>query len=457
MKTSTETLSPTRVKLTIEVPFEDFKPSLDRAYKSISGQIQVPGFRKGKVPAAIVDQRVGRGAVLDQAINDALPAWYSQALQEAEIKPLSQPEIDLTKFADGEPIEITAELDVRPPITVPDVAGISVQVADAEVADGDVDEQLKALQEQFATYIDVERAAADGDAITVDLSAADKGGKPVEGAQGEGLPYTIGSGALLDGLDAAVIGLSAGDEKTFSTQLVGGELKGKDVDVTVKVTDVKERQLPELDDDFASTVGDFEKLADLRADLVERLTRAKRMEQAAEARDNVLTEIVDKVDVPLPDGLVDGEVAERRQQTLQQLAFAGLTLEGYLEDQGQTEEEFDAELERQVRESIVAGFILDEIAVAEEIGLEENELTEHIVRRAQQSGEDPQSYIQHVVEHNHVPELMAEIIRAKALASLVEAATVKDASGNVIDLAALRGDGSVADETDEAGESADSE
>lgn len=457
MKTSTETLSPTRVKLTIEVPFEDFKPSLDRAYKSIGGQIQVPGFRKGKVPAAIVDQRVGRGAVLDQAINDALPAWYSQALQEAEIKPLSQPEIDLTKFADGEPIEITAELDVRPPITVPDVAGISVQVADAEVADSDVDEQLKALQEQFATYIDVERAAADGDAITVDLSAADKDGKPVEGAQAEGLPYTIGSGALLDGLDDAVIGLSAGDEKTFSTELVGGELKGKDVDVTVKVTDVKERQLPELDDDFASTVGDFEKLADLRADLVERLTRAKRMEQAAEARDNVLTEIVDKVDVPLPDGLVDGEVAERRQQTLQQLAFAGLTLEGYLEDQGQTEEEFDAELERQVRESIVAGFILDEIAVAEEIGLEENELTEHIVRRAQQSGEDPQSYIQHVVEHNHVPELMAEIIRAKALASLVEAATVKDASGNVIDLAALRGDGTVADEADEAGESADSE
>lgn len=453
MKTSTETLSPTRVKLTIEVPFEDFKPSLDRAYKSIGGQIQVPGFRKGKVPAAIVDQRVGRGAVLDQAINDALPAWYSQALQEAELKPLSQPEIDLTKFADGEPIEITAELDVRPPITVPDASGISVQVADAEVADSDVDEQLNALRDQFATYIDVERAAADGDAITIDLSASDKDGNPVEGAQAEGLPYTIGSGALLDGLDEAVTGLSVGDEKTFSTELVGGELKGKDVDVAVKVTDVKERQLPELDDEFASTVGDFETLADLRADLVERLTRAKRMEQAAEARDNVLTEMVDQVDVPLPDGLVTGEVAERRQQTLQQLAFAGLTLEGYLEDQGQTEEEFDAELERQVRESIVAGFILDEIAVANEIGLEENELTEHIVRRAQQSGQDPQSYIQHVVEHNHVPELMAEVIRAKALANLVESAKVTDASGNVIDLAALQADGSISDGEDtEAGE-----
>ncbi|MFL6089750.1 MAG: trigger factor [Aeromicrobium sp.] len=454
MKTSTESLSPTRVKLTIEVPFADFQPSLDKAYKSIGGQIQVPGFRKGKVPAAIVDQRVGRGAVLDQAINDALPAWYNEAIQDAELRPLSQPEIDLTKFADGEPIEITAELDVRPPITVPDPTSISVQVADAEVTDGDVDEQLDALRERFATFTDVERPAADGDAVTLDLSAADKDGEPVEGAQAEGLPYTIGSGALLDGLDEAVTGLSAGDETTFATTLVGGELKGQDVDVTVKLTDVKERQLPDLDDDFAATAGDFENLDELTADLRERLTRAKRMEQAAEARDNVLTEIVDKVDVPLPESLVSGEVDERRQQTVQQLAMAGLTLEGYLEEQGQTVEEFDAEIERQVRESIVAGFILDEIALANEIGLEDQELTEHVIRRAQQSGQDPNSYIQHVMEHNHIPELMAEIIRAKALANLVESAKVTDASGNVVDLASLQGDGSLADEADEADEAA---
>jgi trigger factor len=446
VKTSTETLSPTRVKLTIEVPFEDFQPSLDKAYRSIGGQIQVPGFRKGKVPAAVVDQRVGRGAVLDQAINDALPTWYSQAVQEAELKPLSQPEIDLTKFADGEPIEITAELDVRPPITVPDVKGMTVEVADAEVSDADVDEQLEALRERFATYTDVERAAADGDAVTVDLSAADKDGNLIDGAQATELPYTIGSGSLLDGLDEAIIGKSAGETATFSTELVGGELKGQQVDVTVTVRDIKERQLPELDDDLAATAGDFDTLDELRADLVERLTRAKRMEQAAEARDSVLTEIVDKVDVPLPDGLVDAEVAERRQQTEQQLAFAGLTLESYLENQGQTAEEFDAEMERQVRESIIAGFILDEIAVADQIGLEDNELTEHIIRRAQQSGQDPNSYIQHVMEHNHVPDLMAEIIRAKALANLVESATVKDASGNVVDLAALQADGSLGED-----------
>ena len=448
MKTSTESLSPTRVKLTIEVPFEDFQPSLDKAYKSIGGQIQVPGFRKGKVPAAIVDQRVGRGAVLDQAINDALPAWYSEAVQDAELRPLSQPEIDLAKFADGEPIEITAELDVRPPITVPDPASISVQVQSAEVSDADVDEQLDALRERFATFTDVERAAADGDAVTLDLSAADADGEPVEGAQAEGLPYTIGSGALLDGLDEAIIGLSAGESTTFGTELVGGELKGKQVDVTVKLTDVKERQLPPLDDELAQTAGDFDTLDDLKADLRERLTRAKRMEQAAEARDSVLTEIVDKLDAPLPDGLVASEVEERRQATLQQLAMAGLSLENYLDDQNQTVEEFDAEIERQVRESIVAGFVLDEIAVANEIGLEDQELTEHVIRRAQQSGQDPNEYIQHVMEHNHIPELMAEIIRAKALAKLVESAEVTDADGNVVDLASLQGDGSLATDED---------
>ncbi|HUS22592.1 MAG TPA: trigger factor [Aeromicrobium sp.] len=448
MKTSTESLSPTRVKLTIEVPFEDFQPSLDKAYKSIGGQIQVPGFRKGKVPAAIVDQRVGRGAVLDQAINDALPNWYSEAVQDAELRPLSQPEIDLAKFADGEPIEITAELDVRPPITVPDPASISVQVQNAEVSDADIDEQLEALRERFATFTDVERAAADGDAVTLDLAAADKDGKQVEGAQAESLPYTIGSGALLDGLDDAVIGLSAGESTTFSTELVGGELKGTDVDVTVKLTDVKERQLPDLDDDFAQTAGDFDTLDALKSDLRERLTRAKRMEQAAEARDSVLTEIVDKLDAPLPDGLVAAEVEERRQATLQQLAFAGLTLEGYLEEQGQTVEEFDAEIERQVRESIIAGFVLDEIAVANAIGLEDQELTEHVIRRAQQSGQDPNEYIQHVMEHNHIPELMAEIIRAKALSNLVESAKVTDADGNVVDLASLQADGSLSTDED---------
>ncbi|KQX72594.1 trigger factor [Aeromicrobium sp. Root472D3] len=447
MKSTTETLSPTRVKLTIEVPFEEFKPSLDAAYKTIGSQITIPGFRKGKVPAAIVDQRVGRGPVLDEAINAALPGWYSQALQDTNLQPLSQPEIDLSKFEDGEPIEITAELDVRPELTIPDISTIEVTVEDAEVSDDDVTEQLTALQERFATFAEVDRAVAEGDFLTIDLSAA-QNGEEIPEAQAAGMPYTVGKATMLDGLDEAVIGLSAGETKTFTTQLVGGELAGQDVDVTVTVKDVKEQQLPELDEEFAQTASEFDTIDELKADLTDRVTRGKRMEQANEARDLVLDEIVSKIDAPLPESLVTEELTSRRQQIEQQLAMAGVPFQQYLDDEEQTVDEFEAELEKRVRDSLVAQFVLDQIVADQEFGIDDNELSQHIMRRAQQSGEDPNSYIQHIMEHNHVPEMVSEVLRGKALASLVEGAKVSDKSGNVIDLARLQADGTFADESD---------
>ena len=452
MKSSTESLSATRIKLTIEVPFDEFEPSLDEAYKTIGSQVTVPGFRKGKVPAAVVDQRVGRTVVLDEAINTVLPQWYSQAVQEQEIQPLSQPEIDLTKFSDGEPIEITAELDIRPEIELPDVSAIAVEVADADVADRDVDEQLDGLRERFATFTEVERPVQDGDSLTIDLAATDTDGKLIEGAEAQGMPYTVGQGEVLDGLDEAVTGLKAGGTATFSSQLVGGELKGKDVEVTVTVTDVKERHLPELDDEFAQMASEFDTVEELRADLLERVTRGKRMEQANEARDLVLDEIIGQIDVPLPDALVAEELGSRREQVTQQLAFAGMSMEAYLEDEGQTADEFEADLERRVRESIIAQFVLDQVVADGEFGIDDTELSQHIMRRAQQSGQDPNSYVQHIMEHNHVPEMMSEVLRGKALASLVESASVKDASGNDLELSRLRADGSIATDEDLAAE-----
>jgi trigger factor len=450
VKSTTENLSPTRVKLTIEVPFEEFEPSLQAAYKSIGAQITVPGFRKGKVPSAIVDQRVGRGVVLDEAINSALPGWYSEALQEEKIQPLSQPEIDLAKFVDGEPIEVTAELDVRPEITLPDLSKISVTVADAEVSDDDVTEQLDALRERFATFTEVERAAAEGDSVTIDLSAATKDGTAIEEAQAEGLPYVIGKATMLDGLDEALTGLEKGGTATFATTLVGGDRKGEEVDVTVVLTDVKEQHLPELDEEFAQMASEFDTVEELRADLTERVTRGKRMEQAAEARDLVLEEIVDQVDAPLPEDLVTEEIASRRQQIESQLAQVGMTFEAYLDDEEQTADEFEADLEKRVRDSLVAQFVLDQVVATEEFGIDDNELSQHIMRRAQQSGEDPNSYIQHIMEHNHVPEMVSEVLRGKALASLVEGATVTDQSGTRIDLSALQADGTIADEDADA-------
>ncbi len=452
MKSAAETLNPTRVKLTVEVPFEELKPSLDQAYKSIAQQINVPGFRRGKIPAAIIDQRIGRGAVLDEAMNKALPQLYMRALEENDLNPLSQPEIDVTRFDDGELLEFTAELDVVPAIEVPAYGGLEVTVDDAIVTEEDVDEQLAELRSRFGTLSDVERAAADGDFVTIDLSAA-QDGEPIEEAQASGLSYQVGKGTMLDGLDETLVGMSVGETATFPSSLTGGALTGQDVDVDVEVTAVKEQELPDLDDEFAQTASEFDTIEELRTDLRERLTRAMRMEQATAARDAVLERLLDMVEVPLPDQVVADEQLARRKQIDEQLQYAGLTLEQYLVSEGQTAEEFDTDLEQRVRESLAARFLLDEIAQAEQLGVDEAELTEHIVRRAQQAGVQPDEYVRHMMEHNHVSELVGEIRRGKALAMIVEGAVVTDASGNVVELKRLQPDGTIADEADDPDES----
>lgn len=449
MKSATETLSPTRVKLTVEVPFEDLKPSLDAAYKQIGQQINVPGFRKGRVPPQIVDQRVGRETVLNEAVNEALPELYGKALEENDLQPLGQPEVDLTKLEYGEVMEFTAELDVRPEFEVPAYDDLAVTVDDLEVTDDDIDEQLKGLRERFATFDTVERPVADGDFVTIDLSAS-KDGEKIEAAQAEGMSYQVGTNEMLDGLDEALVGLSAGESTSFDTQLVGGELKGQDVSVEVSVGEVKEQQLPELDDEFAQEASEFDTVEELRADLHERVLRGKRMEQASQARDLVLEELLDKVDIPLPDGVVADEIGGRREQINEQLTYAGITMEDYLDNEEQTADEFEADLEKRVRESLAAQFLLDKIATDQEIGLEESELTEHILRRAQQSGVDPQEYAQHMMQHNHVPQLVSEVVRGKALAQIVEAASVTDKSGQPVELNRLQADGTLGDEEPDA-------
>ena len=454
MKSAVETLSPTRAKLTVEVPFEELKPSLDAAYKAIAQQINVPGFRRGKVPPTVIDRQVGRAAVLDQAVNELLPKAYVEALQENSLEPLAQPEIEVTKLDDNDVLEFTAEVDVKPDFTVPDYEGIVAQVEDIEISDEDVEEQVQALRERFATLVDVERAAADGDFVVLDLRAT-QGGEPVEGAEVAGMSYQVGRGGMLDGLDEALAGMSAGDEKIFTSQLVGGDLVGEDVDVAVSVSKVQQQELPEFDDDFAQLASEFDTSEELHTDVRERLGRGKRLEQAAAARDAVLEALLEKVEVPLPETLVADELNARRSSVEQQLVYAGLTMEKYLEDEEQTQEEFEADLERRVRDAITAQFLLDAVAKQEELGVDQNELSQHLVRRAQQSGQDPQEFANHMFEHNHVPELVQEILRGKALAAIVETAVVTDASGATVELKNLQPDGTIgepATETDAGAE-----
>ena len=456
MKSAVETLSPTRAKLTVEVPFSELKPNLDAAYRKIAQQINVPGFRKGKVPAAIIDRQVGRGAVLDEAINDALPQLYVQALQENDLEPLAQPEVDITRLDDNESLEFTAEVDVRPTLELPDLSGLEVSVADAVVTDEDVETQVQALRERFGTLVDVDRAAADGDFVVLDLVAS-KDGETVEGGEASGISYQIGSGGMIDGLDEAVTGKSAGDETTFTSTLAGGDLVGEEVEVAVTVSAVKEQQLPDLDDDFAQMASEFDTVEELTEDVRVRLGNGKRLEQAAEARDALVEKILDLVEVPIPEALVTAEVQARRQNVEQQLAMQGMDLQAYLDSEEQTIDEFEGEIEKSARDSVAAQFVLDQLAKSSEIQVEQNELTEHMLRRAQQSGQNPNEFVKHMVEHNHVPELVAEIVRGKALAQLVEQATVTDASGNVVDLKNLRGDGTVGTDEDDAAEAASEE
>ncbi len=452
MKSAVETLSPTRAKLTVEVPFEELKPSLDAAYKKIAQQINVPGFRKGKVPPMVIDRQVGRGPVLDEAVNEALPKLYVQALQDNDLQPLAQPEIEITRFEDHETLEFTAEIDVRPEIALPEYDGIEVTVDDISVTDQEVEDQVQSLRERFATLNEVERAAADGDFVVIDLKAT-KDGEVVEGAEVSGMSYQVGRGGMLDGLDEALAGMSAGDEKTFASQLVGGDQLGQEVEVEVKVTAVKEQELPELDDEFAQTASEFDTVEELTEDVKTRLERNKRLEQAAVARDAVLDKLLDMVEVPLPDTIVDAELQARRENIEQQLTYAGMTMEQYLDSEEQTVDEFESDLEKRVRDAVAAQFILDEVAKKEQLGVDQNELTQHIFQRAQQSGQNPDEFARHMVEHNHIPEMVSEVVRGKALATIVDTAKVTDESGSHVELKLLQPDGTIGEpveETDDA-------
>ncbi|MFF1542768.1 trigger factor [Streptomyces sp. NPDC058291] len=435
MKSAVETLNPTRVRLSIEVPFEELKDSLDAAYKKINQQVTVKGFRKGKIPARVIDQRFGRGAVLEEAVNDALPKFYTEAVNEAEIDVLGQPEVDITELKDGETLNFTAEVDVRPALELPeDFSSIEVEVDAVEVTDEDIDKSVEQLRERFASTTPVERAAEDGDVVTVDLEAK-VDGEVLEDGVASGVSYTIGSGELLEGIDEAVKGLEAGGETTFTSELKGGSAAGKEAEVTVKVTQVAARELPELDDEFAQLASEFDTLDELKADSRKRLENMKQYDQATQAQERVLEKLLELVEVPVPEKLLEDEINTRKHNLEHhQLGQMGLDLDKYLEIQGKTAEEFETETREAAVKGIKTQFVLDELVKREKLNVNQEELTEHLMRRAASSGMSPDQFAQAVVEGGQVPLLVGEVARGKALATVVESATVKDTNGEVVDL-----------------------
>jgi trigger factor len=453
VKSDLETLNPTRVKLTVEVPFEELGPSLDKAYKRIGSQVTIPGFRKGKVPPRVIDQRFGRGVVLEEAVNEALPTFYGQAVEENSLKVMGQPEVDVTALEDGGHLTFTAEVDIRPEFELPDYDGLAVTVDDAEVTDAEVDEQVDGLRERFATLTGVERAAADGDFVSIDLSAV-VAGEPVEDLTTKGLSHQVGGGRLLDGLDEAITGLSAGESRDFPTTLVGGDHAGAEATVTVTVVSVKERELPVLDDDFAQTASEFDTLDELRADVRTRVEGMKKVQQGVQARDRVLEALLAAVDLPLPEGVIKAEVEARNHNLGHQLEAAGMSKEDFLSAEGQTQDEFDADVEKTAREAMATQLVLDAVVEKEQLSVNEAELTEHLVRTASRYGMGPDEFAQQVVSAGQVSMLVNEVVRGKALALVLDKATVTDESGRPVDLEALRED-AAADDVLAAGDGLD--
>ena len=439
MKSTVENVSPTRVRLAVEVPFDELKPSLDAAYKKIGAQVKVPGFRPGKVPARVIDQRVGRAAVLDEAINDALPRVYGEAAREHEIRPLGQPDIEMTNLDDGTSFSFTAEVDVRPEVPLPDLEGIAVTVDDVEVSDSDVDEQLDALRDRFATLTGVERAVQSGDYVSLDLVST-VNGEEVEGGSAKGLSYEVGTGDLVDGLDEAIAGKSAGESATFPTTLQQGEYAGQAAEVTATVNSVKTKELPTVDDDFAQLASEFDTVDELKADLRERLGRAKALEQGAQARDKVLEKLVDTSEFPLPESALQAEIEFREHEVVHSLGHDDTLFARYLELQGKTKDEFDAELRESAEKSVRAQFVLDAIADNLDVQIGDGELTEYLVRQAARYQMSPQEFANEVMQAGNLPALVADVRRNKALASVLEKAAVTDASGKSVDLSALSPD-----------------
>lgn len=432
MKSSVDQLNDTRVKVTVEVPFSELGPELDKAYQALAQQVNIPGFRRGKAPRQLIDARVGRGPVLEQVVNDMLPTRYGQAIEELDIKALGQPNIDITKLEDGDVIEFVAEVDVRPEFDLPDFSDISVEVPALGSTEERIDHELEHLRERFGSLKTVDREAGDEDFITLNLSAT-VDGEEIEDAKVEDMSYRVGSGDLIEGLDDAVKGLKADESATFTSKLVFGEYADKDAEVTVTVTAVKERELPELDDDFAQMASEFDTVEELRADLASGAEESAKAEQAASIREEVLKVALEKTQFPLPASVVDEQVNAQVQQLMGQLGGDEALFEKLLEAQGTSREEFNEQTRTSAEEAVRTQLFLDVLAEKEEPEVTQDELNDHIVFTARRYGVEPQQFLMQLQQSGQLLNLVSDVRRGKALANAICSVTVKDSDGNDVD------------------------
>ena len=443
MVTSTvEKLGPTRVKLHITVTPDELKPSITHAYEHIAQDIQIPGFRKGKVPAPIIDQRVGRGAVIEHAVSEGLDGFYREAVTANGIRIVGRPSAEVIEWPSDKDfsgdLKVEVEVDVRPEFDLPALEDVTVEIDPVETDEAAIDAELDRLRSRFGTLVTVDRPAAKGDFVELNLVAT------IDGAEidrAEGVSYEVGSGELLEGIDEAVDSLTAGEDTTFRSTLVGGDHAGEEAEVSVSVTAVKERELPDADDDFAQMASEFDTIAELRESLAERVAEQSMFVQGAAARDKLLEALLAKVEIPVPAQLVEDEV------------HAHLEGEGRLED-----DEHRAEVTEASQKQFRTQMILDKLAEAHEVQVSQEELTQYLIQSAAQYGMAPQEFVDALQQGNQLPAMVGEVARNKALAIALGKVTVVDTNGKSVDLtgfAAVDEDEAEAEVVEEAQEIAD--
>ncbi len=430
--TTTEKLGPTRVKLTIAVPPEELKPSIEHAYKHIAEQVNIPGFRKGKVPPPIIDQRIGRGEVLNHAVSEGLDRLFQQAVADEGLSTLGRPEADVTQWPEEKDFSgdliVSVEVDVRPEFTLPDYSKYTLEVEALAVDKKAVDAELDQLRERFASLVSVDRPITTGDFVQIDLVAT-IGDNTIDTANS--ISYEVGSGQLIDGIDEALDTLTAGEATTFASELVGGDHAGETANIEVTVLSVKERELPEADDDFASIASQFDTIDELREDLTKEVERKGRLAQAQEARDKLVEKMVGELDLPLPDAVVEQEVHRHLEQ------------ENRLQD-----DEHRKEVTESTSKSLRTQFVLDELVSTLEIQPTQDELSSYLVQSAGQYGMEPAEFIQALNQQNQLGAVANEVSRSKALSQALTSVTVKDSKGKKVDLSDFLGEVGTLSESD---------
>jgi trigger factor len=432
VKSTVEKLSPTRVRINVEVPFTELQPDFDRAYKELAKQVRLPGFRPGKAPAKLLEARIGKEAMLDQVVGEAVPGRYTEAVTSSEVQPLGQPEIEITNKEYGQDLTFTAEVDVRPEIELPDLDELKITVDPIEVTDDEVDAELQNLRARFGTLKGVERAAENGDFVSIDLSAT-VDGEDVPEAKTEGLSHEIGSGQLIEGLDDAIVGLKEGESRVFTTTLSAGEHAGQEAQVTVTVKSVKERELPEPDDEFAQLASEFDTIDELKNSLTEQVQRVKRVQQAEQVRDKALEVLLEQTEVPLPEKIVQAQVDDTLHNAIHGLDHDEKRFEETLEAQGSSREEFDKDNRTNAEKAVKTQLLMDAIADKLQIQVGQNDLTERLVLMSRQYGMEPQQLLQFLQQNNQLPAMFADVRRGLTVAAVVHGGTVTDTDGNVID------------------------